>query len=91
MYMLPSASLTVTPLPCSRMTGNPPPPRVNDSYLADSSMRATTLGPGTWVTMLGASAQDSAISSFSRASVLVVIASPCSFDSVLRRHSRVVT
>ena len=52
MYMLPSASLTVTPLPCSRMTGKPPPPRVNDSYLADSSMSAMTLGPGASVTML---------------------------------------
>ena len=51
MYMLPSASLTVTPLPFSRMTGKPPPPRVNDSYLADSSMSAATLGPGTSVTI----------------------------------------
>ena len=72
MYMLPSASLTVTPLPFSRMTGNPPPPRVNDSYLADSSMSAATRGPGTWVTMAGASGQDSCESSDSRASLLIM-------------------
>ena len=48
------------------MTGKPPPPRVNDSYLADSSMSALTLGPGASVTIFGASSQDSAISSASQ-------------------------
>ncbi len=65
MKRLPSASFTVEPLPCSRITGKPPPPRVNDSYLADSAISSLTRGPGTCVTMLGASGKDNSMSSAS--------------------------
>ena len=72
MYRLPSGSLTVTPLPSERMTGKPPPPRVKDSYLADSSISALTCGPGASVTIFGAPSQDSSLSAASRVSVSIM-------------------
>ena len=80
MNRLPSASMAVEPLPCSRMTGKSAPPRVKASYLADSSIRARTFGPGTEVTILGASGKESSFSSASE-----IIAS--SFHARLGRRS----